>query len=84
MHNIESKKHMLDLMTFCKKIEPFELYYKRLIKMYKNTDHNILEKEINLILPQIPRKQKCGIITMLVSSFIGLAYEDIPSFLHHK
>ena len=27
-HNIESKKHMLDLMTFCKKIEPFVLYYK--------------------------------------------------------
>ena len=46
--------------------------------------HNILENEMNLVLPQIPRKQKCGIITMLVSSFIGLAYEDISSFLHHK
>ena len=40
--------------------------------------------EINLMLPQIQRKQKCGIITMLVSSFIGLAYEGISSFLHHK
>ena len=30
--NMESKKHMLDVMTFCKKIEPFVLYYKRLIK----------------------------------------------------
>ena len=46
--------------------------------------HNILENEINLILPQIPRKQKHGLITMLVSSFIGLAYEGISSFLHHK
>ena len=46
--------------------------------------HNILENEVNLILPQIPRKQKCGIITTLVSSFIGLAYEGISSFLHHK
>ena len=54
----DSKKHMLDLMTFCKKIEPFVLYYKRLIKSYNNTDHNILEKEVNLILPQIFRKQK--------------------------
>ena len=26
--DIESKKHMLDPMTFCKKIEPFVLYYK--------------------------------------------------------
>ena len=46
--------------------------------------HNILENEINLILPQILKKQKCGIITTLVSSFIGLAYEGISSFIHHK
>ena len=46
--------------------------------------HNILEKEINLLLPQMPRVQKCGIITMLVSSFIGLAYEGISSFLQNK
>ena len=61
---------MLDLKTFCKKIEPFVAFYKRLIKSYNNTMHNILEKEINLFLPQIPRVQKHGIITTLVSSFI--------------
>ena len=84
MCNTDSKKHMLDLMMCCKRIEPSVLYYKRLIKSYNNTAHDILENEINLILPQIPRKQKCGIITTLVSSFIGLAYEGISSFLHHK
>ena len=84
MCDTESKKHMLDLMTFCKKIEAFVLYYKRLIKSYNNMAHNILENEINLILPQIPRKQKHEIITTLVSSFIQLAYEGISSFLHHK
>ena len=82
--NTETRRYMLDLRTFCKKIEPFVIYYKRLIKSYTNTAHNILENEINLILPQIPRKQKCGIITILVSSFIGLAYEGISSFLHHR
>ena len=82
--NTELKKHMLDLMTFCKRIEPFVMYYKRLIKSYNNTAHNILKNDINLILPQVPRKQKCVIITTLVSSFIGLAYEGISSFLHHK
>ena len=46
--------------------------------------HNILENDINLILPQVQRKQKSGIITTLVSSFIGLAYDGISSFLHHK
>ena len=71
---------MLDLMTFCKKIEPFVLYYKRLLNSHNNTAHN----EINLLLPQIPRKQICGIITTLVSSFIGLAYEGMSSSLHHK
>ena len=84
MHDTESKKLMLDLMAFCKKIEPFVHYYKRLIKSCNNTAHNIIENEINLILSQIPRKQKCGIITMLVSSFIGLDYEGISSFLYHK
>ena len=75
---------MLDLETFCKKIKPFVVYYKRLINPYNNTAHKILEKEIKLLLPQIERKQKCRIITTLVSSFIGLAYEDVSSFLHHK
>ena len=46
--------------------------------------HNILEKEIKLLLPQVNRKQKHGIITTLVSSFIALAYEGISSFLQHK
>ena len=82
--NTETRKYMLDLKTFCKKIEPFVVYYRRLIYSYNNTAHNILEKEIKLLLPQVERKQKCGIITTLVSSFIGLAYEGISSFLHHK
>ena len=69
---------------FSKKIEPFIVYYKRLIKSYNTTAHNILKNEINLLLPQMPRIQKFGIITTLVSSFIGLAYECISSFLHHR
>ena len=82
--NTEAQKYMLDLKTFCKKIEPFVIYYKTLIKSYNSTMHNILKKEINLLLPQMPRIWKCGIITTLVSSFIGLAYEGIFSFLHNE
>ena len=55
--NTETQKYMLDLKTFCKKTEPFVAYYKRLMKSYNNTAHNILENEINLLLPQIPRLQ---------------------------
>ena len=52
----ETRKHMLDLMTFCKKKELFVMYYKRLIKSYNHMAHNILENEINLILPQVLKK----------------------------
>ena len=84
INDIDTRKYLLDLITFCNKIDPFVTYYKRLIKSYISTAHSILKNEIDLILPQVPRKQKCGIITRLVSSFIGLAYEGISSFLHHK
>ena len=82
--NIDTKKYLLDLLAFCKKIDPYMSYSKRQIKSYNNTAHNILRNEIDLILPQISRKQKCGIITTIVSSIIGLAYEGISSFLHQK
>ena len=82
--NTERRKYMLDLKMFCKKIEPFVVYCKRLIQLYNNTKHNILMNEINLLLPQMPRMQKCGIITTLVSSFIGLAYGGLSSFLLHR
>ena len=81
---MKTRKHMLDLMTFCKKIEPFLIYYKRLIKSYNNMAHNILENEINLLLPQVTREQTCGIITTLVSSCMALAYEGVSSFLCHR
>ena len=82
--NTESRKYMLELKAFCNKGKLFVTYYNKLINSYNNTAHNILEKEIKLLLPQVKRKQKCGIITTLISSFIGLAYEGIFSFLQHK
>ena len=81
--NTESRRYMFELKAFCNKVKPFVTYCNKLINSYK-TAHNILEKEIKLLLPQVNRKQKHGIITTLVSSFIGLAYEGISSFLQHK
>ena len=82
--NTESRKYMLELKAFCKKVRLFVTYYDKLINSYHNTTHNILEKEIKLLLPQVKRKQKHGIITTLVSGFIELANEGISSFLQHK
>ena len=82
--NTDTKKYLLDLLVFCKKIEPYVIYYKRQIKSYNNTGHNILKNEIELIVPEMPRKQKCGIIITMVSSCIGLAYKGISSFLINR
>ena len=78
--NTDSRKYLTELRTYCNKIKLFVNYYSKLIHSYNKTAHNILQNEINLLLPQVSR-QKHGIITLLVSSFIGLAQERISSFL---
>ena len=78
--NMDSRKYLRELKTYCSKIKPFVFHYNNLIKSYNATVHNILENEIKPLLPQLSR-QKHGIITTLVSGFIGLAYEGISSFL---
>ena len=78
--NTDSRKYLTELRTYCNKIKPFVSYYSKLIHSYNRTANNILQNEIRLLLPQVSRK-KHGITTTLVSSFIGLAYEGISSFL---
>ena len=79
--NTDSRKYLLELKTYCNKIKPFVNYYSKLIQSYNKTAHNILENESRLLLPQVSKRKKHRIITTLVSSFIGLAYEGISSFL---
>ena len=81
--NMDSSKYLPELKTYCNKIKPFVSHYSKLIKSYNTTVYNILTKEIRPLLPHIS-KQKCGIVTTLVSGFIGLAYEGISSFLQRK
>ena len=81
--NTDSRKYLTELRTYCNKIKPFVSYYSQLIHSYNKTTHNILQNEIRLLLPQVSR-HKHGTITTLVSSFIGLAYEGISSFLQQK
>ena len=81
--NMDSRKYLTELKTYCNKIKPFVSHYNKLIKSYNITVQNILENEIKPLLPQISR-QKCGIITTLVSGFKNLAYEGISTFLQWK
>ena len=79
----DSRKYLTELRTYCNKIKPFVSYYSKLIDSYNKTAHNILQNEIRPLVPQISR-QKHGIISTLVSSFIGLACEGISSFLQQN
>ena len=64
--NMDSRKYLTELRTYCNKIKSIVSYYRKLINSYTKTAHNILENEIKPLLPQISR-QKHGIITILVS-----------------
>ena len=61
-------------------------FYKRQVDYYNKIVHDILTKEIPLILPNFPnnRKEKRSIITLLVTGFIRLACEGTSSYLHNK
>ena len=79
------------LIKYCLKIIPYVECYKQQIAYYNQTAYNILANEINLILPKFPveKRQKRGAIRAsmlggIASSLIGLAYEEISSFLHDK
>ena len=81
--NMDSHRYLTELKMYCNKIRPFVSYYSNLIKSYNNKVCDILENKIKPLLPKMPR-QKHGIVTTLVSGFIGLAYEGISSFLQGK
>ena len=81
--NMDSNRYLKELKTYCNKLKPFISYYSKLIKSYNSTVYDLLETKIKPLLPKRPR-QKCGLVTTLVSGFIGLAYEGISSFLQRK
>ena len=79
------------LLVYCLKIEPYVEFYKKQIEYYNHRAYEILTNEIGLMLPTFPmdKRPKGGAILASVlggiaSSIIGLAYEGISSFLHHK
>ena len=80
------KQKIKDLLFYCAKIRPFMSLYKLQISAHNLTAHKILKNEVNLILPkfQKERRNKRGIFGAIISGFLGLAFEGISSFLHHK
>ena len=56
------------------------------ITAHNLTAHKILKNEVDLILSkfQTEQRNKRAIFGSIISGFLGLAFEGISSFLHHK
>ena len=76
---------ILTFKNYSRKITSFIDFYQK-VSSYYHTAHEILMKEISLILPNFPkdRKEKKSIIASLITNFIGFTYEGISSYLHNK
>ena len=74
------------MKVYCDKIALHIAFYKKQVDYYNWTAYEIITNELALILPTVSKqeRQKRGIITALITDFIGLAYEGISSFLHYK
>ena len=71
----------------CRRIAPYVKFYKQQIDYYNWTAYNILQNEIGLILPNFNNRKKRFLTTILgtkATKVIGLTFEGISSFLHHK
>ena len=60
--------------------------YKMQITSHNLTAHKTLKNKVDLILPKFHKecRNKRGIFGAIISGFLGLAFEGISSFLHHK
>ena len=73
------------------KIAPYTRLYQKEIQYYNHTAYDTMTNDIGKILPKFPKdcRLKRGAILAselrgIASRVIGLAYEGISSFLHHK
>ena len=80
------KDNIKEILFYCAKLRPFLAFYKMKIKACNATAYQILKNEVDVILPKfyMECRDKRGIFGAIISGFIGLAFEDISSFLHHK
>ena len=90
-HTSTSNTDYVRLMNYFMKITPYARLYQRQIQYYNKTAYDTLANDTGKILPKFPtdKRQRHGailtsILRTIASKVIGLAYEGISSFLHHK
>ena len=90
-HTSTSNTDYASLMNYCMKIMPYAWLYQRQIQYYNKTAYDTLANDIGKILSKFPTNNRwkhgailTTILRSVASRVIGLAYEGISSFLHHK
>ena len=88
-HLISDRTFMQKYLKHCQRIVPYVRLYQKQVQYYNQTAYNILQNEINLILPTLnePNRKKrflSAVLSTVASKNIGLAFEGISSSLHHK
>ena len=80
---------MQKYLKHCQRAVPYVRFYQKQIEYYNQTAYNILQNKTGLILPTCTennRKKRflSGVLGTVPSKIVGLAFEGISSFLHHK
>ena len=80
---------MQKYLTHCQIIVPYVRFYQKLIEYYNQTAYNILQNEMGLFFPtcnENNRKERflSAVLGTVASKIVGLAFEGISIFLHHK
>ena len=88
-HLMSDRTFMHKYLKHCQRIVPYVRLYQKQVQYYNQTTYNILQNEINLILPTLnePIRKKrflSAVLGTVASKIIGLAFKGISSFLHHK
>ena len=90
-NHTSSNTNYAKFLKYCMKIMLYAQLYQRQIQYYNRTAYDTLTNDIGKILPKFltDNRQKHGailasILGSVASKVIGLAYEGISSFLHHK
>ena len=88
-HLMSDRTFMQKYLKHCQRIVPYVRLYQKQVQYYNQTAYNILQNEINLILPTLnePNRKKgflSAVLGTVASKTIGLVFEGISSFLHHK
>ena len=86
---MSDKTFMQKYLKYCQRIVPYIRLYQKQVQYYNQTAYNILQNEINSILPTLnePNRKKrflSAVFGTVASKIIRLMFEGISSFLHHK